>query len=101
MNEIMTVINQLKLFMSPVCLFSLTAVHCNISQNGVDRQVCPQDMMSQLEEEEESVDAGAALLDDDSPPMYQRRPPPQRSVSESELTRVRGGVCVQPRESHH
>lgn len=73
------------------------AVHCNLSQNGIDHQMCPEDMTSQLEEEEESVDAGAVLLDDDSPsyqdvspPMYTRRSPPHRSVSESELTRVRG-----------
>lgn len=58
--------------------------------------MCPEDVTSQLEEEDESVDAGAVLLDDDSPsyqdvspPMYQRRSPPHRSVSESELTRVR------------
>lgn len=68
--------------------------------------MCPEDMTSQLEEEEESVDAGAVLLDDDSPGyqdvsphMYQRRSPPHRSVSESELTRVRGvswqEVCVE------
>lgn len=86
-------------------LFSLlahTAVHCNLSQNGIDHQMCPEDMTSQLEEEEESVDAGAVLLDDDSPtyhdvspPMYQRRSPPHRSVSESELSRVRVG----PRKS--
>ncbi len=58
--------------------------------------MCPEDVTSQLEEEEDSVDAGAVLLDNDSPsypntspPMYQRRSPPHRSVSESELTRVR------------
>uniref|UniRef100_A0A4W6DQ64 Uncharacterized protein n=1 Tax=Lates calcarifer TaxID=8187 RepID=A0A4W6DQ64_LATCA len=73
---------------------AVEAVHCNLSQNGIDHQMCPEDMTSQLEEEEESVDAGAVLLDDDSPsyhdvspPMYQRRSPPHRSVSESELTR--------------
>ncbi|XP_040909269.1 sterile alpha motif domain-containing protein 12 isoform X2 [Toxotes jaculatrix] len=73
---------------------AVEAVHCNLSQNGIDRQMCPEDVTSQLEEEEESVDAGAVLLDDDSPsyqdvspPMYQRRSPPHRSVSESELTR--------------
>ncbi|XP_029022466.1 sterile alpha motif domain-containing protein 12 isoform X5 [Betta splendens] len=75
----------------------MRAVHCNLSQNGIDRQVCPEDMTSQLEEEEESVDAAPVLLDDDpgfqdvSPPAYQRRSPPHRSVSESELTRVRPG----------
>ncbi|KAF3834102.1 hypothetical protein F7725_025306 [Dissostichus mawsoni] len=70
------------------------AVHCNLSQNGIDHQMCPEDMTSQPEEEEESVDAGSLLLDDDSlsyqdvsPLMYQRRAPPQRSVSESELSR--------------
>lgn len=64
----------------------------------MDHQVCPEDMTSQLEEEEEFVDGGAVLPDDDSPsyqdispPMYQRRSPPHRSVSESELTRVRAG----------
>ncbi|XP_049891131.1 sterile alpha motif domain-containing protein 12 [Epinephelus moara] len=72
----------------------MRAVHCNLSQNGIDHQMCPEDMTSQLEEEEESVDAGPVLLDDDSPsyhdvspPMYQRRSPPHRSVSESELSR--------------
>lgn len=79
-----------------VCLLALTAVHCNLSQNGIDHQMRPEDMTSQLEEEEESVDAGGVLLDDDSPtyqdvspPVYHRRSPPHRSVSESELTRVR------------
>lgn len=73
-----------------------TAVHCNLSQNGIDHQMCPEDMTSQLEEDEEFVDGGAVLLDDGgpsfrdvSPPVYQRRSLPQRSVSESELTRVR------------
>lgn len=53
-------------------------------------------MTSQLEEEEEFVDGGAVLLDQDgpsfrdvSPPAFQRCSAPQRSVSESELTRVR------------
>lgn len=80
--------------------FSHTAVHCNLSQNGIDHQMCPEDMTSQLEEDEESVDSGPVLLDDDSPgyqdvspPMYQRRSPPHRSVSESELTRVRP-ICL-------
>lgn len=74
----------------------LTAVHCNLGQNGIDHQTCPEDMTSQLEEEEEFVDGGAVLLDEDgpsfrdvSPPAFQRRSAPQRSVSESELTRVR------------
>lgn len=85
-------------------LFSLsvlTAVHCNLSQNGIDHQMCPEDMTSQLEEDEESVDAGPVLLDDDSPgyrdlspPPYQRRSLPHRSVSESELTRVSLSVCL-------
>ncbi|AWP21405.1 putative sterile alpha motif domain-containing protein 12-like [Scophthalmus maximus] len=77
-----------------VCLLALTAVHCNLSQNGIDHQMRPEDMTSQLEEEEESVDAGGVLLDDDSPtyqdvspPVYHRRSPTHRSVSESELTR--------------
>lgn len=78
-------------------IFLHAAVHCSLSQNGIDHQMCPEDMTSQLEEEEEFVDGGAILLDDGSgpsfravsPPAYQRRSPPQRSVSESELTRVR------------
>ncbi|XP_069032052.1 sterile alpha motif domain-containing protein 12 isoform X2 [Embiotoca jacksoni] len=72
----------------------MRAVHCNLSQNGIDHQMCPEDLTSQLEEEEESAEAGTVLLDDDSPsyqdispPMYQRRSPPHRSVSESELSR--------------
>ncbi|XP_038822196.1 uncharacterized protein LOC120022376 [Salvelinus namaycush] len=65
-------------------------VHCNLSQNGMDHQMCPDDVTSHLEEE--PLDQGA-MLDDDSPtyqdvsPGYQRRSPPQRSVSESELSR--------------
>lgn len=65
--------------------------------------MCPEDMTSQLEEEEEFVDGGAVLLDDVdgpsfrgvSPPVYQRRSPPQRSVSESELSRVRAPQSLQ------
>ncbi|KAJ4927937.1 hypothetical protein JOQ06_015738, partial [Pogonophryne albipinna] len=86
----------------------MRAVHCNLSQNGIDHQMCPKDMMSQPEEEDESVDAGSLLLDDDSPSyqdvsplMYQRRAPPQRSVSESELSRagrLRLTYCTRPRE---
>ncbi|CAB1351319.1 unnamed protein product [Coregonus sp. 'balchen'] len=66
------------------------AVHCNLSQNGIDHQMmCPDDVTSHLEE---PLDQGA-MLDDDSPtcqdvsPGYQHRSPPQRSVSESELSR--------------
>ncbi|XP_060915382.1 sterile alpha motif domain-containing protein 12 isoform X3 [Labrus mixtus] len=74
---------------------AVEAVHCNLSQNGIDHQMCPEDLTSQLEEEEEeSVDGVPVLLDDDSPiyqdvspPVYQRRSPPHRSVSESELSR--------------
>lgn len=89
-------------FFSPLGLFfslylpTRPAVHCNLSQNGIDHQLRPEDMTSQLEEDEELVDAEAVLLDDDSPsypdlrrPSYHRRSPPHRSVSESELTRVR------------
>uniref|UniRef100_A0A3Q2QH76 Sterile alpha motif domain containing 12 n=1 Tax=Fundulus heteroclitus TaxID=8078 RepID=A0A3Q2QH76_FUNHE len=72
----------------------MRAVHCNLSQNGIDHQLRPEDMTSQLEEDEELVDAEEVLLDDDSPsysdiprPSYHRRSPPHRSVSESELTR--------------
>ncbi|XP_017285215.1 sterile alpha motif domain-containing protein 12 [Kryptolebias marmoratus] len=72
----------------------MRAVHCNLSQNGLDHQMCPDDMTSQLEGEEESVDAEPVQLDDDSPsyqeltrPAYHRHSLPQRSVSESELTR--------------
>lgn len=78
-----------------------SAVHCNLSQNGIDHQMCQENMTSQLEEEEESVDVGSVLLDDDSPsyqdvspPRYQRRSPPHRSVSESELTRVRLSIIA-------
>ncbi|KAM9384066.1 sterile alpha motif domain-containing protein 12 isoform 2-T2 [Pholidichthys leucotaenia] len=74
---------------------AVEAVHCNLSQNGIDHQMCPEDRTSHLEEEEDSVDAGTVLLGSGSPtyqnispPMvYQRRSPPHRSVSESELTR--------------
>ncbi|XP_059412192.1 sterile alpha motif domain-containing protein 12 isoform X1 [Carassius carassius] len=66
----------------------MRAVHCNLTQNGIDHQVCVEDVTSHLEEV--SVDHG---LDDDSPgfqdqsPGFQRRSPPKRSVSESELSR--------------
>lgn len=78
----------------PSLLFIPAAVHCNLSQNGMDHQMCPDDVTSHLEEE--PLDQGA-MLDDDSPtyqdvsPGYQRHPPPQRSLSESELSRVRTG----------
>ncbi|KAM9776796.1 sterile alpha motif domain-containing protein 12 isoform X1 [Syngnathus typhle] len=72
----------------------MRAVHCNLSQNGIDHQIYPEDVESQLDEEEESVDGPTVLLDDDSPSyhdispsIFQRRFPPHRSVSESELTR--------------
>ncbi|XP_016426135.1 sterile alpha motif domain-containing protein 12-like isoform X2 [Sinocyclocheilus rhinocerous] len=67
---------------------AVQAVHCNLTQNGIDHQVCAEDVTSHLEEV--SVDHG---LDDDSQgfqdrsPGFQRRSPPQRSVSESELCR--------------
>ncbi|XP_030203564.1 sterile alpha motif domain-containing protein 12 [Gadus morhua] len=83
------------------------AVHCTLSQNGVEHRLSPEDVMSQLEEEEESVDEGPLTLGggggedpryeghhgyhgyhDLSPSGYsQRHAPPQRSVSESELSR--------------
>ncbi|XP_036826934.1 sterile alpha motif domain-containing protein 12-like isoform X2 [Oncorhynchus mykiss] len=69
----------------------MRAVHCNLSQNGIDHQMmCPDDVTSHLEEQ--PLDQGA-VLDDDSPtyqdvsPGYQRHSLPQRSVSESELSR--------------
>jgi len=74
-----------------------TAVHCNLTQNGIDHQVCSEEVTSQREEV--CVDHG---LDEDSldfleqSPGFQRRSPPQRSVSESELSRVRTSL-----NSHH
>lgn len=86
----------------------MRAVHCSLSQNGLDRPLHPDDMTSQLDEEEESVDTGPLPRDDVSPgyedmgrgyhdispgyhdvspPVYHRRSPPHRSVSESELTK--------------
>uniref|UniRef100_A0A1A7X681 Sterile alpha motif domain containing 12 n=1 Tax=Iconisemion striatum TaxID=60296 RepID=A0A1A7X681_9TELE len=72
----------------------IRAVHCNLSQNGIDHQMYPEDMTAQLEGEESSVDAELVQLDDDNPSCqditrhpYHRRSPPHRSVSESELTR--------------
>lgn len=67
------------------------AVHCNLSQNGIDHQVCMADASSHVEEE--SVDQCAGLSDDTSgfqqhSPGFQRCSPPQRSVSESELSKV-------------
>lgn len=77
-------------------LLSSPAVHPNLSQNGINHLMRQDDMTSHLEEVEESVDAEPVLLDDDSPgyrdispSAYHRRSPPHRSVSESELTRVR------------
>lgn len=69
---------------------AVEAVHCNLSQNGIDHQMGPEDVTSHPEEEPLDASAG---LEDDSPtyqdvsPGYQRRSPPQRSVSESELSR--------------
>ncbi|XP_067281188.1 sterile alpha motif domain-containing protein 12 isoform X2 [Pseudorasbora parva] len=72
---------------------AVQAVHCNLTQNGIDHQVFTEEVTSQREEvtsQEVSVDHG---LDDDSlgfldrSPGFQRRSPPQRSVSESELSR--------------
>ncbi|KAL2080231.1 hypothetical protein ACEWY4_024024 [Coilia grayii] len=73
-----------------VCFLSV-AVHCNLSQNGIDHQVCSEDVSSQLEEE--PVEQESLGLDEDSPafpersPGFQRRSLPQRSVSESELSK--------------
>ncbi|KAM6959207.1 sterile alpha motif domain-containing protein 12 [Aplochiton taeniatus] len=72
---------------------AVQAVHCTLSQNGIDHQMGPEDGTSHLEEEDESVDGGAGLLEDNSPtyqdvsPGFQRRSLPKRSVSESELSR--------------
>lgn len=88
---------------------AVQAVHCSLSQNGLDHPLHPEDMTSQLDEEEESVDAGPVPREDISPgyhdvspgyhdvspsyhdispPLYHhRRSPPHRSVSESELTK--------------
>ncbi|XP_066531939.1 sterile alpha motif domain-containing protein 12 isoform X2 [Hoplias malabaricus] len=69
---------------------AVEAVHSNLSQNGIDHQVCTEDVTSSLEEE--PIDHGLAL-EDDSPgfqeqsPGFHHRSPPQRSVSESELSR--------------
>ncbi|XP_077447217.1 sterile alpha motif domain-containing protein 12 isoform X1 [Stigmatopora argus] len=72
----------------------MRAVHCTLSQNGIDHQMYPEDVESQVDEVEESVDGPPVLLDDDSPSyhdispsIFQHRLPPYRSVSESELTR--------------
>ncbi|XP_063041650.1 sterile alpha motif domain-containing protein 12 isoform X2 [Engraulis encrasicolus] len=74
---------------------AVEAVHCNLSQNGIDHQACSEDVSSQLEEE--PVEQESLGLDEDpasSPafppersPGFQRRSPPQRSVSESELSK--------------
>ncbi|XP_076158207.1 sterile alpha motif domain-containing protein 12 isoform X1 [Alosa pseudoharengus] len=70
----------------------MRAVHCNLSQNGIDHQVCSEDISSQLEEE--PIEQESLGLDEDSSPTFperspafQRRSPPQRSVSESELSK--------------
>ncbi|XP_056096865.1 sterile alpha motif domain-containing protein 12 isoform X2 [Rhinichthys klamathensis goyatoka] len=68
---------------------AVQAVHCNLTQNGIDHQVCSEEVTSHREEV--CVDHG---LDEDSlgfleqSPGFQRRSPPQRSVSESELSRL-------------
>ncbi|XP_030644408.1 sterile alpha motif domain-containing protein 12 [Chanos chanos] len=68
----------------------MRAVHCNLSQNGINHQACADDATSHLDEE--SVDQGAGLEDEspcfqDQSPGFHRRSPPQRSVSESELSK--------------
>ncbi|GAA6071869.1 sterile alpha motif domain-containing protein 12 isoform X2 [Tachysurus ichikawai] len=70
----------------------MKAVHCNLSQNGIDHQVCMADARSHVEEE--CVDHGSGLNDNSSgfqqhSPGFQRCSPPQRSVSESELSKVK------------
>ncbi|XP_060752988.1 sterile alpha motif domain-containing protein 12 isoform X4 [Tachysurus vachellii] len=69
---------------------AVEAVHCNLSQNGIDHQVCMADACSHVEEE--CVDHGPGLNDNSSgfqqhSPGFQRCSPPQRSVSESELSK--------------
>ncbi|XP_046690340.1 sterile alpha motif domain-containing protein 12 isoform X5 [Silurus meridionalis] len=68
----------------------MRAVHCNLSQNGIDHQGCMADASSHVEEE--SVDQGPGLNDGSSSfqqhsPGFQHCTPPQRSVSESELSK--------------
>ncbi|KAI5622781.1 sterile alpha motif domain-containing protein 12 isoform X2 [Silurus asotus] len=69
---------------------AVEAVHCNLSQNGIDHQACMADASSHVEEE--SVDQGPGLNDGSSSfqqhsPGFQHCTPPQRSVSESELSK--------------
>ncbi|XP_056598122.1 sterile alpha motif domain-containing protein 12 isoform X2 [Triplophysa dalaica] len=64
---------------------AVQAVHCNLTQNGIDHQVCTKDVTSHLEET--SVDHDDSPGFQDHSPGFLRRSPPQRSVSESELSR--------------
>ncbi|XP_062846540.1 sterile alpha motif domain-containing protein 12 isoform X2 [Trichomycterus rosablanca] len=69
---------------------AVEAVHCNPSQNGIDHQMCMEDVSLNVEEESSDQVAG---LDDDNPgfqqhsPGFQHHSLPQRSVSESELSK--------------
>ncbi|KAI7789275.1 putative coagulation factor XIII A chain-like, partial [Triplophysa rosa] len=63
-----------------------STVHCNLTQNGIDHQVCTKDVTSHLEET--SVDHDDSPGFQDQSPGFLRRFPPQRSVSESELSRM-------------
>ncbi|KAK3512118.1 hypothetical protein QTP70_031235 [Hemibagrus guttatus] len=80
----------IRMILTNVVLVS-PAVHCNLSQNGIDHQVCMADASSHVEEE--CVDHGPGLNDDSSAfqqhsPGFQLCTPPQRSVSESELSKI-------------
>ncbi|XP_026882822.1 sterile alpha motif domain-containing protein 12 isoform X1 [Electrophorus electricus] len=69
---------------------AVEAVHCNLSQNGIDHQVCKEDVISNLEEESITKGPGLASTSPgflDQSTAFQCRSPPQRSVSESELSR--------------
>ncbi|KAJ8415741.1 hypothetical protein AAFF_G00402980 [Aldrovandia affinis] len=62
---------------------SVASVHCNLSQDGLDHQVCAEDVTSPLDDL--PIDHGVGE-DGDSPTYRDRREPIYQQVSEAEAT---------------
>ncbi|KAG7458264.1 hypothetical protein MATL_G00236320 [Megalops atlanticus] len=65
---------------------AVEAVHCNLSQNGIDHQVCTEEVTSHLEEE--SVDQGPAQDNNSTTFQGQRRSPKVQQASDIEVSRL-------------
>ncbi|KAG9345030.1 hypothetical protein JZ751_009570, partial [Albula glossodonta] len=69
------------------------AVHCNLSQNGLDHQVCAEDASSPLDEL--PIDHGVGV-DDDSPTYRDQSGSIYQQASDSEATQVKRNVSAEP-----